>query len=460
MTDGPEEPPSFALEVRVHDAAHLEWEVSAPLPAVGVDLHYEVTMTMEVPDGIWAHHEPWNHFRVRSRLQAPSLSDLERPGGGRAVQIWALATVREAKARLLVSRRALRESARSKVPLDEAGMDLLALDLRAQLEAASHTLASKPDYVEGEGAIEARDYLDARYWLELSDTLALLDRLCKTRPPLARLRPILVEYIVKAIDELREHVRFNLKDARGREELVRWVSERKRLFHRRLFLDAVTVEPDRRFGNWIAAVVAVVASTWAFIWQLAWTNQMVQTGLPITTLFLVGAFAGVLYAVKDRIKEVGRRWLSDRLRSTVADRVVRLYLRPDTDARRAKLGRSMESIRISEALRPDGTQVTQLEVKLRLTIHGRLAPLTFGIRRVKHFMRYDFSRLLLGLERASTSLAVPHAERGMHVVEVAKTHELDVVCVLSDGSGAIISTDSGRLLVSEKGLTDYVRGGA
>lgn len=446
--------PAVDLDVQLHDSGHLEWEVSAPLPAPGHTLSYQVRLRIEVPDASWTHHDPWHHFRARSRLQAPRLGDVAAGGAPADLRRATLGAVRDGKSSLSRARRAMRALLRGEVEQLAAVRTHLAT-------AEARLLAELPAGPDEEPVLRmSEEYRAARWCLELSNLLAWADRTCP--PEVAgqewqAARDAVAARALEALENARRKSDFDPADSRGQEGFLRRAGQLKRKFHRHLFLDAEILEPDRKFGHLIAAFVAILASTWAFIWQIAWANQYMSSALPVTTLCFVGVVAGVLYAVKDRIKEVGRRWLSSRLRQTYADRIVKLRLLEEMDHRQPVIARSLESIRVTDVRTVGEDRVTTLEVLLRLKLYGRRAPLDGGMRRIKHFLRYDFSQALVGMERAPHPLAVPDANGGVRILQVPKTYAMPLRCEVMDGVGRVTRAFEGTLVAADTRLVRLER---
>jgi hypothetical protein len=437
----------FGLQVRVHDAAHLEWEVTAPLPPPGTSKRYEVDLTVEVPESVWSSHDPWRRFWARSRLQAPAR---RADDTSRDLSTWVLATVRDGKGALSDVRKQWRSAARGE--LGDEALKALRARTAERLSVAESRFSATPPFEPGSAPL----YLAGRWWTELSEALVSLDRLSTTQPRLKSLRGLVTDRIEAAIERVRSIAPFNLVDERERERFLRRLGDLKRAFHRRLYLDAVVIDADSRYTHLVAAFVAIVASSWAFLWQVALINHLAGAAITGTALLTVGTLVGVVYAVKDRIKEIGRRWLHGWIRTSYAGRVVRLYLRPDTDPRRPQLLRSRETIRVSTQVRPDGSRFNVLDVLLRLDLQGRDAPRALGIERVKHILRYDFSDILVGLERAPHMLAVPSYPGEMKILAVDKTYELPCECrVRVDGTDARVWR--GTLHMSDRGLETLER---
>jgi hypothetical protein len=363
---------------------------------------------------------------------------------------WVLATVRDGKSALSEARKQWRIAARGH--LSDDALRGLRIRTAERLALAESRFTERPPV----DSADAELYLAGRWWTELSEALLLLDRLSRTQPRLGNLRGLVTDRVEAAIERVQAGAPLNLANEQDRERFLRRLGDLKRGFHRRLYLDAVVVDADSRYAHFIAAFVAVVASSWAFAWQVALLNHLAGAAITGSTVLTLGATVGVVYAVKDRIKEIGRRWLHGWIRTSYAGRVVQLTLRPDTDPGRARLLRSRETIRVSTRVRPDGSRFNVLDVVLRLDLWGREAPRALGIDRVKHILRYDFSEILVGLERAPHMLAVPSPQGGMRILAVDKTYELPCECRIRT-NGVDARVWRGNLHLSDRGLETVER---
>src|SRR4029079_7804995 len=147
----------------------------------------------------------------------------------------------------------------------------------------------------------------------------------------------------------REDRGFGNADPTSPEALERYLERSSRLkkhFQEVLFLDPETFHVAERAYHWIAGFVAVVASTWAFAWQIALLNQANQASSAqtfSTGLFTLALIAGVVYATKDRIKEIGRNWMTTRVhRVWGAQRITRYRAPPRRLPRRGGLATAGE----------------------------------------------------------------------------------------------------------------------
>ncbi len=441
----------YRLDVSIHDATRIQWVASAPLAKAGERRSYTIEFTIDVPEQLWAPHPVWEAFRARTRLQTPD----------RAVRTMrARSLIDDIRHEALRTGRRLKRFERKVRLVAERGDDAvptlerLVADIGARRGVVLRTSEGGTEGVQTEARLAA-EYLS----VELLSTFARLhDSLAPESAALVRL--------TAAIAQERSYRRaqgWPTPRGDGRRGLEGWLRRRsalKKHFHQLLWLDADSFKPDDRLGHWIAALVAVIASTWAFAWQLAYMNQLVTGGMSIVTMLMAGAIAGVLYAVKDRIKEVGRRWLTRRVRDGIADKIVHLHLQKRIDERRGRLLTSRENLRAERALRSDAlnpalgkiVSVMALTASLRLDQHGLAVPGDWGVGGVKHVMRYDLSALLPRLDHGRRDVPVTRSDGRVHMASVRKLYDLRVHCTLRDDAGGVLITHKCELLIDRDGL--------
>jgi hypothetical protein len=191
------------------------------------------------------------------------------------------------------------------------------------------------------------------------------------------------------------------------EAYIERSSRLKKHFQEVLFLEPETYEVAERLRNWVAAGVALVASTWAFVWQIALANRAPSTGSRLGSgLFLLAVLAGVVYAVKDRIKEIGRAWISGHVHRLYAQRVARWRAPAKRLPTRDVVVRARESFDQTVVQRPDPLSpesgatlnATLVHYLHRGTVNARDELYAAGVRRVKHVFRYDLSPLFARLD--------------------------------------------------------------
>ena len=109
---------------------------------------------------------------------------------------------------------------------------------------------------------------------------------------------------------------------------MRWL---KKHFERVLFLDMESYEVISRLSGWLSALTAMAASLWFLLWQLTLEHHPAAIGSGVVAFALLTAVA---YASRERLKEVGRNWLTGRVQRIYAQRVTRYRL----PSKRPKVG--------------------------------------------------------------------------------------------------------------------------
>jgi hypothetical protein len=186
-------------------------------------------------------------------------------------------------------------------------------------------------------------------------------------------------------------------------------SRLKKHFQEVLFLESETFQVADRIHHWVAAFVALLASTWAFAWQIALMNRRPSTESQVGSgIVMLAVIAGLVYAAKDRIKELGRTWISGNVHRLYAQRVARYRAPARRLPKRDIIVAARESCDQSELARPDPLNPESGATVPATLIHyvhkGTVSPqaqlTAAGVRRIKHVFRYDLSPLFARLDDA------------------------------------------------------------
>jgi hypothetical protein len=450
------------LSVKLHDAARIEWIATVPLPLVGERRRYRVVFDATVDDTLWAPHQPWQHFFARSRLDSPRL---EHDGNISAdidgVRRHAQAVVHHLKETTgLVRRRALA----IRRPGGRAEQELIAL-FNERLEEARNALAQL-DSITGTDVAVAHEVRLA-YDYGSTQILAMVTRLRRTEPtprvPLAHgdgpFARRLCEVVAEEQARRAEHgygYAVDGDDARVQAFLDR-SALLKRHFQQVLYLDAKAWMVDERYGNVAAVFAAVLASSWYFIWQMYYLNAAMSSSQTTVSLLMAGAVAGLLYAVKDRIKELARRAAATWLKNAWADRFVSLRLQERMVAEMDEVAVVRETIRVAPGRRGDPLnpelgatrKVVRIELDERFESRGLERVEQLGIRALKHVFRYDFSELIRHVD--DLRKRVPVLDGGdVKLLGVRRRYLVPIRVRLFDG-------DARRPLIEQSG-TIIIRG--
>jgi hypothetical protein len=395
------------LTVKLHDAARIEWIATVPLPRVGERRRYRVVLDATVNDSLWTAHKPWEHFSIRSRLDSPKLDhDLDISADIDSVRRHAQAVVHDIKEATGVLRRRAMAIRR---PSGRAEQELCAL-LETRLDRI-HFALSELDALNHADVAVAHEVRLA-YDYGSTQVLAMVTRLRREEPsprvPLAHgdgLFALALRDVVNNEQARRLHMGFAVP-VHGDEERLQAFLDRsallKRHFQQVLYLDAKAYMVDERYGNVAAVFAAVLASSWYFVWQMYYLNAAMSSSQTTVSLLMAGGVAGLLYAVKDRIKELARRAAASWLKNKWADRFVSLRLQERMSSNVEEVAVVRETIRVqpdrhSDPLNPElgaTRKVVRLELDERFESRGLLHVEQLGIRALKHVFRYDFSELV------------------------------------------------------------------
>lgn len=424
------------VRVAVHDASRIEWSLSVPLPP-DVPLDYSLRVEMQIPTNTFVRHTPWDQMQSFTRLDGPVSHALAAPRDGDVVSIdhlrrGALAMASQlARASDGFARHCrLAGSLFATAPhseLEDALTIWIEAAVRISLEARER-LTQSPGPEVAELQRERRlvdEYISVRLLESLAGAERGLSGLVQSKSPNAtRIQPVVAAVERRLADVLSDELAyradrgFENADPSSPEALERYLERSSRLkkhFQEVLFLDPETFHVAERAYHWIAGFVAVVASTWAFAWQIALANQAGSAQTFSTGLLTLALIAGVVYATKDRIKEIGRNWMTRRVHRVWGAQRITRYRAP---ARRLP-GRDIvvtarESFdqgvtNLPDPLNPESGAIVPVtllsyEHKGNVVPHAQL--LASGVRRVKHVFRYDLSPMFGRLDDAMKPVPV------------------------------------------------------
>jgi hypothetical protein len=422
------------VRLDVHDASRLEWSVSIPLPERG-QLRYAIDVELEIPANVFARHLPWDQLQSWTRLdgvadgarrgETPSIDTLRR---GAMAFAHKVARASEGFARHCRLAGALSGGASHPTPFDRAPApqdfedELLlwiAFVVTASEEARERLAKGAPR--DGTEIGCERELVDEYISVRVLETLASAERAVAALRESRNIRVQLYERALANVEaRLAEALELEVAHRNERrwlhpdphspaslESYIERASRLKKHFQEVLFLEAETYQVAERLHNWVAAFVAIVASTWAFAWQIALMHRAPTTTSQVGSgIFVVAVIAGVVYAVKDRIKELGRTWISGNVHRFYAQRVACWRAPAKRMAGRDVVVRARESfdqsvVRRRDPLNPESgatLPATLVRYVHRGVMSARKELRASGVRRVKHVFRYDLSPLFTRLD--------------------------------------------------------------
>lgn len=418
------EPGDVDVRLDVHDASRLEWSVSIPLPEDGI-APYGIEVELEIPANVFARHLPWDQLQSWTRLdaaadpphagQAPSVDALRR---GALAYAHRIARGSEGFARHCRLAGAPWATALAAGPLVEGLGQWLAF-AAATLHEGRSRLAEAASREAVEITRERRlvdEYLSVRFLELLASAERSLAALRESRNPRVLEALPRLDEVEALIGQMLEH-EIGYRDACGwlcpapsvpvsLESYLERASRLKKHFQELLFLEPERYEVAERLHNYVAAAAALAASTWAFACQILLMKRSSATTTVSSGLLLLAVVAGAVYAVKDRIKEIARQWISGNVHRFYAQRVARWRAPARRLPRRDVVVRARESfdtsvVRRADPLSPDSgatMPATLVRYSHRGRVHASPELAASGVRRVKHIFRYDLSPLFARLD--------------------------------------------------------------
>ncbi len=466
------------LRVDVHDASRLEWIVAVPLPEAGT-LAYTVEVQLEIPANVFAPHAAWAQLQSWARLDG----SVGRAGANDDVTIdvlrrgaiafaHKLTVVHDGFARHCRLAGALSAS----TPLEDL-VDKLDLWLGAAAATAAEARAQLVGATGDDSAELQRErrLVDEYVSVRFLDTLAGAERdlaWLKGSRHAARHESTIQSTEARVAEELAGEIAYRQQqgyvcaDPSSPGALERYLdraSQLKKHFQEVLFLEADTYQVAERIHHWVAAFVALMASTWAFVWQIALLNHRPSTGSQVGSgIVLLATLAGVVYATKDRIKEIGRSWISGNVHRFYAQRVARWRAPARRLPGRDVVVSARESFDQSVASRPDplnpASSATVLSTVIRYKHRGVVTAQPVlsasGVHGVKHIFRYDLSPLFARLDDSAKQVPVlDPVTRRVRFVEAPRCYRVPVRAMVRCGE---VARDVDACLVLHKRGLDRI----
>lgn len=413
------------VRVGVHDASRLEWSVSIPLPASG-SIDYSLRVEIQIPQSSFVRHVPWDQMQAYTRLDGPAIAasgdvvTIDALRRGALAMASQLARASDGFARHCRLAGSLFATA-AHSELEDALTIWIEAAVRIAEEARSR-LARPGEADKCELATERAlvdEYISVRLLEALAGAERALANLVDSKSPhITRLEPVFAMVEGRLAEVLAGEVAYRAErgfanaDPSSPVALERYLDRSSRLkkhFQEVLFLERETFQVAERAYHWIAGFVAVIASTWAFAWQLALSTRARPAETVSSGLITLALFAGLVYATKDRMKEIGREWMTHRVhRFWGAQRITR-YRAP---ARRipgrdvivtARESFGQSSMSLPDPLNPEAgatVPISVLTYEHKGTVESHRQLLASGVRRVKHVFRYDLSPMFTRLDNA------------------------------------------------------------
>jgi hypothetical protein len=449
------------IRLAIHDATRFEWVAIVPLPHDKEACRYRVEFEVEVPAHLFSPQDHWRFLQVLNRLQSPleraEVAEISAAGSPDELRELALAIAHRVKGyREVFTRECFLANSLLALEPNERRLAKL-LDtfdgVRREIAEGRALLQSCPRGM-GDDMAKELSLVDEFVSNQLLDFLFHARRaidshlLRKNGPHTEALREVATAF-ERAVGEglgeemaYRERERFITPTSAHPEVLERYLERSnllKKHFHQLLFLHADQFFVDSKVRDYGAVVGAVTASLIGF--ALNATGQLSSAaGVGIG----VAAFAGAaVYALQDRVKELGKTYLSGKLAKHYAQRVTKLILpdRRSKDKEGKLVGSVNEFITTKLQSRPDllnpDLGARRDVYVLRYTAFGTTRPQPElrerGIACLKQVYRYDLSWLFARLDDALKTVPVFGKEGAFSLAEAARCYRMPAKVQLTLG---------------------------
>lgn len=469
------------VRVGVHDASRLEWSLSVPLPEPGKGpASYALRVEIQVPQNAYVRHLPWDQMQAFTRLDGPAYAAMGDVVTIDALRRGALAMANQlARASDGFQRHCRLAGSLFTTAAHSELEDALSIWIEAAVniaqEARERLCTREP--AEAAELLRERKLVDEYVSVRVLEMLAGAERaigvlLDSKSPYVKALEPVIAaveEKLANALaGELTYRVKngFTIADPTSSHALERYLDRSSRLkkhFQEVLFLEQESFKTAERAYHWIAAFAAVVASTWAFAWQLALIQRAQRDNATATLssgFLMLVVIAGIVYASKDRLKEVGRNWMTNRVHKVWgAERITRYRAPRRRLPQRDVVVNARETFSQATKDTPDplnpecgaSTVTTVLTYKHNGEVLPNAALLTSGVRRVKHVFRYDLSPLFARLDDATKPVPVlDTATRRVRFIDAPRCYRVPIKVEVV--SGGITHVEYRTLVMHKRGL--------
>jgi hypothetical protein len=460
------------VRVRIHDASRFEWTTVIPIPEHG-RRHYTIEVEFELPSNAVSWTTPWELLQTFTRLDGASDMLPSEDATGDTLRRAALSLTQLLKlARDGFSRHCRAARERPDACEDPRTFEFITLWLDAALQGAreARTKLTQPTALDTPLSTRERELIDEFVSVRLLEMLAdadhLLEEVTANRPELAGERGFAgVRRALNAAlqDEVtyRRSRRFVSADADSPAALERYVArtaQLKKHFEAVLFLDRETRQVDERVRQWTAVVAAILAGMVAFALQLVLGSRVPPGSHVGSGIIILVIVAGIAYAMRDRIKEAARAWLTGKVYRYHAQRSSFCRVPAHRVGSRDVVVRAREWCNQTTRTMPDplnpeaGASVPRTLVEYLhsgvVTWSGAIA--ASGAKSIRHVFRYDLTPLFSRLHDEVKRIPVVEADNHIRFVDAPRRYRVPVTVSLRYDN--VVHEQRVTLVLDKRGL--------
>lgn len=459
------------IRLAIHDATRFEWVAIVPLPHNKELSKYKVEFEVEVPAHLFSSQDHWRFLQVMNRLQSPleraEVAEISAAGSPDELRELALAVAHRVKGyRQAFSRECFLANSLLAMEPSERRLQRLLENFEGVQREIAEGRALLESCPKGLGQDMAKEValVDEFISNQMLDFLfharrSIDEHLLRQNGPHTKALQEVASAFERAVaDGLQEEMRY--RDAKrfitptsDHPDVLERYLERSNLlkkhFHELLFLRSEQFFVDSKIRDYGAILGAGTASLIGF--ALNASGQLSSAaGLGLGVAAVAGA---AVYALQDRIKELGKTYLSGKVAKHYAQRVTRL---------KEKSGNIVGSVNESmnaklqsrpDVLNPDLGARRDVYV-LRYVASGTTRPQpelrARGIACLKQVYRYDLSWLFARLDDALKSVPVFGSSGELRLAEAARCYRMPARVTLT--LGAKIHTHTATVVMHKRGL--------
>ena len=473
--------PRSAEDVRlwfgVHDLSRIEWTAAVQIPGAG-GRRYDVQLAVEIPATMFPSHSVWEHLQIFTRLQSPAeegpleierddLEELRRDTLGVTHRLKRLGQRFERSC--VAAAAQLREEPDPQLHETLTELVSQAVDLLAEMRRALVIGPEVQKDVQRECALAdeflSHALIDFFAGCERAVDETLFGEKSTVKESDTPWGEELRSLVAEGLSEELAHRRgkgYITPRVDGHAELTAFLERASRLkkhFQDVLYLDVEAYFVDSRVRNYTGVLAASLA---AFMW-LSFTllpiGQGTRAGLGVGTFAF--AFA-VAYAIKDRIKELTRGWITGRLMRLYGQRMVTLKLPRGIDPTGRVLLETRETFDVdSEPCAADDLRevnaigvprrVVQLKFRMRATLHPAPSLERAHICSIKHIFRYDLSPIFARLDNAVKQVPVLDGNRRVRFADAPREYRFPARIAFTPVGGPTIE-HTAYIVASKRGI--------
>ncbi|HEY8073214.1 MAG TPA: hypothetical protein VIF62_03875 [Labilithrix sp.] len=466
------------VRLAVHDASRLEWSLSVPLSS-DKPIDYSLSVEIQIPQNAYVRHSPWDQIQAFTRLDGPAalgprgdaqtIDSLRRGALAMAGQLARAFDGFSRHCRLAGSLFAMHSHSEIE--------DALTIWIEAAVRIAEEARAKLAPTRDDEAVEVAREralvdeYISVRLLEALAGAERALSGVAGSKAPHAqKLAPVIaavearLAVVLAAELGYRQAHGMTVADPTSPQALERYLERSSRLkkhFQEVLFLESESFRIADRAYHWVAGFCALVASTWAFAWQIALISRATTATTVTSSLVTACVLGGLVYAGKDRIKEIGRNWMTRKMRHLWgAERITRYRAPARRLPARDIVVTARESFEQRESSLPDPLNpeagATQNIAVLTYEQSGTVIPqpklAEGGVQRVKHVFRYDLSPIFARLDDATKPVPVlDETSKKVRFIDAPRCYRVPIRVEVTCGS-APKYVETATLVLHKRGL--------